>query len=128
MTDPRPSLPVIAGPTASRKTGLAVELALRLNGEVVSADSMQVYDTLQIGTARPRPEELRGYPTICLASCRCPEGYSVARYAEDARRAIADIRGGESSPALRRDGTVYRRGGGQPSFAGGGETRPAGRN
>lgn len=100
MTDPRPLLPVIAGPTASGKTGLAVELALRLNGEVVSADSMQVYDTLQIGTARPRPEELRGVPHHLLGFLPLSEGYSVARYAEDARRAIADIRGRGKLPLL----------------------------
>ncbi len=92
MTESRPLLPVIAGPTASGKTGLAVELALRLNGEVVSADSMQVYDTLQIGTARPRPEELRGVPHHLLGFLPLSESYSVARYAEDARRAIAEIR------------------------------------
>ena len=51
---------VVAGPTASGKTALAVELALRLNGEVVSADSMQVYRDLSIGTARPTEEECRG--------------------------------------------------------------------
>ncbi len=92
MDEPRPLLPIVAGPTASGKTGLAVELALRMNGEVVSADSMQVYDTLQIGTARPTPEEMRGVPHHLLGFLPLTEKYSVARYAADARRAIADIR------------------------------------
>ena len=55
-------LAVVAGPTASGKTALAVELAKRLNGEVVSADSMQVYEPLRIGTARPTVEEMGGVP------------------------------------------------------------------
>ena len=49
---------VVAGPTASGKTALAVELAKKHNGEVVSADSMQIYDEMQIGTARPDEEEM----------------------------------------------------------------------
>ena len=56
---------VICGPTASGKTALAVELALLLGGEVVSADSMQVYRRMDIGTAKPTPEEMRGSPTTC---------------------------------------------------------------
>ena len=55
-------LVVVAGPTASGKTALAVELARRLDGEVVSADSMQVYLPLRIGTARPTAEEMEGIP------------------------------------------------------------------
>ena len=53
---------VICGPTASGKTALAVELALLLGGEVVSADSMQIYRGMDIGTAKPTPEEMRGVP------------------------------------------------------------------
>ena len=54
----------LAGPTASGKTALAVELAKDLNGEVVSCDSMQVYRRMDIGTAKPSPEEMQGIPTI----------------------------------------------------------------
>ena len=57
-----PKILVISGPTASGKTRLAVELALRHGGEVVSADSMQVYRRMDIGTAKPTPEEMRGIP------------------------------------------------------------------
>ncbi|HIW74004.1 MAG TPA: tRNA (adenosine(37)-N6)-dimethylallyltransferase MiaA [Firmicutes bacterium] len=100
MPESKPLLPVIAGPTASGKTGLAVELALRLNGEVVSADSMQVYAGLQIGTARPTPAEMRGVPHHLVGFLPLTEKYSVARYAEDARRAMADIRARGRLPIL----------------------------
>lgn len=82
---------VVAGPTASGKTALAVELALRLNGEVVSADSMQVYRDLSIGTARPTEEECRGVPYHLTGFLLLEESYSVARYVEDARKILADI-------------------------------------
>ena len=55
-------LAVIAGPTASGKTALAVELALALNGEIVSADSMQIYQEMEIATAKPTLQERRGVP------------------------------------------------------------------
>ena len=57
-----PKILVICGPTASGKTALAVELALRHHGEVVSADSMQIYRRMDIGTAKPTREEMRGVP------------------------------------------------------------------
>lgn len=60
---PIPILAVV-GPTASGKTGLAVALAHRLRGEVVSADSMQIYKGLSIGTAKPTEEEMEGVPII----------------------------------------------------------------
>ena len=56
------SIICIAGPTASGKTALAVELAKELHGEVVSCDSMQVYRRMNIGTAKPTPEEMQGIP------------------------------------------------------------------
>ena len=57
-----PKILVIVGPTASGKTRLAVELAHEWNGEVVSADSMQVYRRMDIGTAKPTAEEMDGIP------------------------------------------------------------------
>lgn len=86
-----PNLLVIAGPTASGKTGLAVKLAKRLDGEVVSADSMQIYQELRIGTARPSEEEMQGVPHHLLGFLPLTESYSVSRYAADARRILADI-------------------------------------
>lgn len=82
---------VIAGPTASGKTALAVELCHHLNGEVVSADSMQVYETLQVGTARPTLEEQQGIPHHLQGFLPVSASYSVAKYAADAHRVIADI-------------------------------------
>ncbi|MFR6426411.1 MAG: tRNA (adenosine(37)-N6)-dimethylallyltransferase [Oscillospiraceae bacterium] len=58
----QPKLVVITGPTASGKTALGVALARRLGGEVVSADSMQIYRGMDIGTAKPTPEEMQGVP------------------------------------------------------------------
>ena len=63
MEGKKPDILVICGPTASGKTALAVELALRFNGEVVSSDSMQVYRRMDIGTAKPTEEEKRASPT-----------------------------------------------------------------
>ena len=82
---------VIAGPTASGKTGVAVELALALNGEVVSADSMQVYRGLTIGTAKATAEERRGVPHHLIDVADPGEDYSVVRYQQQAREAIRDI-------------------------------------
>ena len=83
--------PIIAGPTASGKTALAVELSKRLNGEVVSADSMQIYDSVSVGTARPTVEEMDGVPHHLLGFLPLQEKYSVARYLEDAHAVFADI-------------------------------------
>ena len=83
MSD-KPNILVICGPTASGKTALAVELALRLNGEVVSADSMQVYRGMDIGTAKPTQAERRGVLHHMLDVADPWENYSVARYVQDA--------------------------------------------
>lgn len=80
----KPDILVVCGPTASGKTALAAELALRLDGEVVSADSMQVYRRMDIGTAKPTPGEMRGVPHHILDVADPWENYSVARYVEDA--------------------------------------------
>lgn len=84
---------VIVGPTAVGKTAVAVECCLRLGGEVVSADSMQVYHHMDIGTAKPTPDERRGVAHHCLDLVEPDEEFSVARYQEAAEQAIADIRG-----------------------------------
>ena len=87
----KPDILVICGPTASGKTALAAELALRLNGEVVSADSMQVYRRMDIGTAKPTPEETRGVPHHMIDVADPEENYSVARYVADAVPIVDDI-------------------------------------
>lgn len=91
MNQKRIPLAVIAGPTASGKTALAIEMAKRLNGEVISADSMQIYRELQIGTARPTVEEMDGVPHHLVGHLPMTQGYSVAQYVQDARNAIEDI-------------------------------------
>ena len=80
----KPNILVICGPTASGKTALAAELALRFNGEVVSADSMQVYRRMDIGTAKPTPEETQGVPHHMIDVADPEENYSVARYVAQA--------------------------------------------
>ena len=70
----------IAGPTASGKTALAVELAKQLNGEVVSCDSMQIYRGMDIGTAKPTAEEMQGIPHHMLDVAEPWEDFSVSRY------------------------------------------------
>jgi len=81
----------IVGPTAVGKTAVAVECCLRLGSEVVSADSMQAYRHMDIGTAKPSSDERRGVPHHCLDLVEPDEEYSVARYQEAAEAAIADI-------------------------------------
>ncbi len=84
-------LPVICGPTASGKSALAVEYAHRINGEIVSADSMQIYRDLTIGTARTTEEEMQGVPHHLTGFLPLSDRYSVARYVEQAHAVIADI-------------------------------------
>ena len=81
----------IAGPTASGKTSLAVELAKELDGEVVSCDSMQVYKRMDIGTAKPSAEEMQGIPHHMLDVAEPDEDFSVSRYCEMASPIVDDI-------------------------------------
>ena len=86
-----PKILVICGPTASGKTALAVELARRHNGEVESADSMQIYRRMDIGTAKPTPEEMGGVPHHMLDVADPEEDFSVARYVDMAAKCVDDI-------------------------------------
>ena len=86
-----PKILVICGPTASGKTALAVELALRHRGEVVSADSMQIYRRMDIGTAKPTQAEMRGVPHHMLDVADPEEDFSVARYVDMAAKCVDDI-------------------------------------
>ncbi|MCP3142188.1 tRNA (adenosine(37)-N6)-dimethylallyltransferase MiaA [Pyxidicoccus xibeiensis] len=91
MTEGGPMLTVIAGPTASGKTALAVELAQRAGGEIVSADSQQVYRHFDIGTAKPSAEELAAVPHHLVSFVDPLEAFSAAEYQRRADAAIADI-------------------------------------
>ena len=81
----------IAGPTASGKTALAVELAKAFNGEVVSCDSMQIYKRMDIGTAKPTTEEMQGIPHHMIDICQPEEDFSVSRYCCMATPIVDDI-------------------------------------
>lgn len=96
---PRPLI-VVAGATASGKTALAIELCRRFGGEVVSADSMQVYEELRIGTARPDEAEQGGIPHHLMGFLPLGTSYSVAKYAADAHAVIADIHRRGKLPVL----------------------------
>ncbi len=82
---------VIVGPTASGKTGLAIELAKKFDGEVVSADSRQVYKGLDIGSAKVTPEEMDGVPHHLLDVANPKDVYTAADYKRDATKAIEGI-------------------------------------
>jgi len=82
---------VVAGPTASGKTGLAVRLAKQYNGEVISADSIQIYKELNIASAKPTVEEMQGVPHHMLDFVSPFDSFSVADYVKMAREIIDDI-------------------------------------
>ncbi|MBP3801674.1 MAG: tRNA (adenosine(37)-N6)-dimethylallyltransferase MiaA [Clostridia bacterium] len=82
---------VICGPTASGKTALGVELAKKINGEVVSCDSMQIYKDMTIGTAKPVEEEMQGIKHYLIDFVSPDERYSVANFKKDAKIAIKEI-------------------------------------
>ncbi|MCA9330882.1 tRNA dimethylallyltransferase [Candidatus Saccharibacteria bacterium] len=90
MRDVSP-LVVIVGPTASGKTALAIELAERYDGEIICADSRTVYKGLDIGTAKPTPEERRQVPHHLLDVAGLDEPFTVADFKQSAEKAIEDI-------------------------------------
>ena len=87
----KPKIIVICGPTASGKTSLSIELAKKINGEIISADSMQIYKDMNIGTAKPTIEEMQGIKHYLLDFVSPDERYSVADYTKDAKKAIEEI-------------------------------------
>ena len=93
----------VVGPTASGKTALAVELAKASNGEVVSCDSMQIYRRMDIGTAKPTPEEMQGIRHHMIDIVEPDEDFSVSRYCQLAAPIVEDI--------LRRGKTAIIAGG-----------------
>lgn len=87
----KPKILVIVGPTASGKSALAVDLALRLNGEIISADSRQVYRGLDIGSGKITEEEMKGVPHHLLDIIDPNETYTGANFVHDANKAILNI-------------------------------------
>ena len=102
-------IPVIAvlGPTASGKTRLAVELALKYGGEIVSADSMQIYKYMDIATAKPTAEETRGIPHHLIDFLPPDKPFSVADYVDLAREKILDIYSRGKTPIIAGGTGLY---------------------
>ena len=87
----KPKVIVICGPTASGKTALSIELAKKINGEIISCDSMQIYKDMNIGTAKPDKEEMQGIKHYLLDFVSPDKRYSVAEFKQDAINAIKEI-------------------------------------
>ncbi|MGD0251302.1 MAG: tRNA (adenosine(37)-N6)-dimethylallyltransferase MiaA [Verrucomicrobiota bacterium] len=97
----KPCLPIlIAGPTAVGKSQIALQLAGRLGGEIISADSMQVYRGLDIGTAKPSPAERARVPHHLIDLCDLTESFDAAQFARLAHRAVAEIQSRGRVPIL----------------------------
>jgi tRNA dimethylallyltransferase len=91
---------VITGPTASGKTGIAIDVARRLGGEIISVDSRQIYQTMDIGTAKATPQQRAAVPHFGLDLLPPSQRYNAGRFAEDARGWIAEIRARGHVPVL----------------------------
>lgn len=90
----------IVGPTASGKTALSIALAKKLDGEIVSCDSMQIYRGMDIGTAKPTSEEMENIPHHMLSVVSPEENFSVARYVEEAGKCVDDILSRGKTPII----------------------------
>ena len=91
---------VICGPTASGKTALSIELAKKINGEIVSCDSMQIYDEMQIGTARVTNDEMQGIKHYMVGMVKPTKRYSVSEYKKEAEKAISEIISKNKTPII----------------------------
>ena len=87
----KPKVVVIVGPTASGKTALSIELAKKINGEVISSDSMQIYKEMDIGTAKVTKEEAEGIKHYLIDCVSPDERYTVSDFKKDAENAIEEI-------------------------------------
>ena len=96
----KPKVIVICGPTASGKTNLSIELAKKINGEIISADSMQIYKDMNIGTAKPTKEEMQGIKHYLIGHISPEERYSVADFKKDAKIAIKEILNKGKTPII----------------------------
>jgi tRNA dimethylallyltransferase len=105
------AIPIVAvvGATASGKTGLSLDLAEQLGGEIVNTDAMAVYRGMDIGTAKPAPAERRGIPHHLLDLLSVREPLTVAEFQRTARAAIADLRRQGAVPVLVGGSALYTR-------------------
>lgn len=99
MNDKQPVI-VVAGPTASGKTALGVALAKEYNGEVISADSMQIYKGMDIATAKPTTEEMQGIPHHLISFVEMNSGFSVADYVKLAKKKISEVASRGKMPVI----------------------------
>lgn len=97
----------IVGPTASGKTALSIELAKRCNGEIINGDSMQVYRSMSIGTAKIEPEEMKGIPHHLLDIKEPEEPFSVAEYQKLVRGKITEIQSRGKLPIIVGGSGLY---------------------
>src|SRR5665647_3852626 len=100
---------VILGPTGVGKTAVSLSLAERLHAEIVSADSMQIYRGMNIGTAKATAADRARIPHHCIDLLEVTERYSAAQYQSDARAALAQIRQKEKLPILVGGTGLYLR-------------------
>ena len=96
----KPKVIVICGPTASGKTGLSIELAKKIGGEIISADSMQIYKEMDIGTAKATEKEMQGIKHYMINIIYPNERYSVADFKKDAENSIEEILNKNKIPIL----------------------------
>ncbi len=98
---------VVAGPTASGKTGFAVQLAKKYGGEVISADSIQIYQELNIASAKPTKEEMEGIPHHLLDMVSPFDRFSVADYVEKAKATIDEVLARKALPIVAGGTGLY---------------------
>ena len=87
----KPRVVAVGGPTASGKTTLSVALAKAFDGEIINADSMQIYKEMNIGTAKILPEEMQGVPHFLVDELNPDEEFNVTVFQKKAKEAMADI-------------------------------------
>ncbi len=103
----KPLVAVVVGPTASGKTSLAVEIAKKFNGEVISADSMQIYKGMDIATAKPTQQEMQGIPHHLISIIKSDEVFSVNEFKNAAAKAIDDILSRKKLPVVAGGTGLY---------------------
>ena len=103
----QPIIPLLTGPTGVGKTAYSIELAKRVNAEIVSVDSRQVYKELTIGTAKPGRDDLASVPHHFISERSLSETYSSGEFARDANSRIADILARNRKPLVTGGSTLY---------------------
>ena len=98
---------VITGPTGVGKTKLSIALAKKINGEIINADSMQVYKSLDIGTAKIQEKEKEGIPHHLFDICDVNDNYTIFNYQHDARKKISEISNRNHTPIFVGGSGLY---------------------